>query len=297
MGAAMAGRLLEAGWPLVVYNRTRGAAQPFADRGAAVGASPREVAEKADIVMTMVTDDAAVRDVVFGADGVLAGLGTGKVLADLTTASPARAIEIESAAAGIGARTLDVRVSGSIEPARKGELLILAGGDSQTLDRTRPVLEVLGRKIIHTGSHGTAAVTKLALNILLGLEMQALAEAFTLARKAGISAEVIAETIGSSGLSSPFITSKLALIRSGDFAPTFTLRLMQKDFALALDEGVRLATPLPATAAADEVAKAGMANGLGDLDFAALYLAQTMLSGVKPESAPKEHVKEPAQAI
>ncbi|MBI2843213.1 MAG: NAD(P)-dependent oxidoreductase [Armatimonadetes bacterium] len=297
MGSALATRLIEAGWPLIVYNRTAGATRPFASKGATVASSPREVAEDSDIVITMVSDDSAVRSVVFGDDGAIAGLGDGKTLADMTTASPGLAIELERAVAVVGAKTLDVRVSGSVEPARKGELLILVGGDSQVIERICPILDVLGRKIIRTGGHGTAAIVKLALNILLGLEMEALAEAFVLAGKAGVSPDVTSDAIKSSGVASQLITGKLKLLREGDLERRFALRLMQKDFNLALEEGTRLASPLPATAAANEVAKAGVANGFGDYDFAALYLAIAALAGLSPEPAAAEHLKEPAQAV
>lgn len=282
MGARMARHVIGAGWPLVVYNRTAEATRPFAERGAAVAHTPDKVAHSSDIVFTMVSDDSAVRSVVFGDNGVLAGLGQGKVLVDMTTASPGLALELESAASKVGAATLDVRVSGSVDAAEKGELLILIGGDHRVVDRVRPILDLFGRKFIRTGGHGSAAIAKIALNVILGLQMQALSEAIVLATKTGLALAVIAEVVEASGVASPFIRGKLRLVLEGDFERRFSLRMMQKDLRLALSEAERSATVLPATTAANETAKGGLCFGVGELDVAALYLALAEASGVKP---------------
>lgn len=297
MGNPIAMRILDAGWNLVVYSRSPEASHPFANRGATVAVNPREVAEESDIVFIMVTDDEAVRDVVFSDNGVLAGLSDGKILVNMTTSSPALTLELKSAASGVGARTLDVKVSGSVDAAESGNLLVLIGGDPQVINRVCNVLDLLGRKVIRTGEHGTAATLKLALNLMLGLEMEALAEAFAFARKSGIPSGVISEAISISGMASPFITGKLKLIISNDLAKRFSLRLMQKDLALVLSEGARQSVPLPATAAANEMAKAGMARGYGALDAVSLYTALAKISGIKPESATSARSKEPAQSV
>jgi 3-hydroxyisobutyrate dehydrogenase-like beta-hydroxyacid dehydrogenase len=293
----MARRIQEAGWPLVVYNRDIGATKPFAEKGIKVAGNPREVAASSDIVFSMVTDDQAVRNIAFGRDGIFAGLREDKIYADITTASSELALELQSAATGIGAKTLDVKVSGSIEPAEKGELLILVGGDSQAIERVRPVLEVLGRKIIRTGSHGTASLIKIAINVLLDLQMEALSEALVITQKAEIATDVIAEAINSSGMSSPFIKGKLQTIQNQDYRSQFALRLAQKDLELALDESKRLMAPIPATAATNEVAKSALAAGLGDKDMSALYLLITSLAGTVAEPIKSKTMKEPAQSM
>ncbi|HOK53972.1 MAG TPA: NAD(P)-dependent oxidoreductase [Armatimonadota bacterium] len=300
MGTPMANRLLDAGWKLIVYDRKETACRVLVLKGAAIAVNPREVAEKADIVLTMLSDDNAVRDAAFGDNGIFAGLGEGKILADISTTSLGLALDLEAAASGVGAKSLDVRVSGSIDHAQTGDLLILVGGNSQVLERVRPVLEVLGKKIIHTGGHGTAASVKIALNILLGLEMQALAETMVLARKSGIAPLIMSEVITSSGLASPLIISKLKQIHNNDFNLRFALKYMQKDLGLALDEGQRLNVPMPAVASVNEVAKAGIAAGYGDIDCSVLYLVIAQMSGLQIETTVSDTqalTEEPAHAI
>lgn len=296
MGRPIVNRIMDAGWHVVVYDRKDEVAKPFAEHGATVAGSPREVAENADIVFTMVTDDTAVRDVVFGGTGVFAGMSEGKILVDMTTASPELALELESEGSEIGVKTLDVRVSGSVDAAESGDLLVLIGGESQVIDRVCPVLDLIGRKFVRTGGHSTAAVVKLALNVLLGIEMEALAEAYILARKSGIAPSVISEAISISGMASPFIKGKLKLINANDYGRRFSLRLMQKDLRLALAEGEHTCTPLPATSSTNEMAKAAMARGYSDLDMASLFMAFSKISGVRQEAVSARQ-KEPAQAV
>lgn len=190
-----------------------------------------------------------------------------------------------------------MKASGCLEEAQKGELVLIAGGDPEALERVRPIMETFSSKIIYFGGHGSAAAAKLALNILLGLEMQALAEALVFAEKQDIDPEVMAEAIGSSMVASPHIETKLKQIMSGDYGKRFKLRLLKKGFELVLKEAGRMSVSLPCVAAANETAKTGLATGYGNFDIAAIYLALGNLAGVKKEPVGEVQEKEPSPAI
>lgn len=297
MGKPMAMRIADAGWPLIVYNRTASAARPFMHKGIELAASPEDLAQRSDVIIIMVSDDAAVRDVAFRPDGVFAGIGEGKIVIDMSTTSPELALDLEAAAANYGAASFSAKVSGSTDAASEGKLLILAGGGEDVLHRVRPILQPMGSKIIYVGGQSRANVMKLALNMILGLEMQALAEAYTLASKAGIAPDTIADAISSSGMSSKVINGKLRLLKQNDYKRRFGLAYIQKDFMLALDEADRLRVSVPATAVANETAKVGLAQGLARADFAALYVVLARMAGMSVEPSQGKEQEEPAQAI
>src|SRR6185312_13430194 len=189
MGLPMARNLLKAGFPLTVWNRTRSKAEQLEKEGAKVANSPREVAAASDITFTIVSDPPALEQVLWGESGALAGLCRGNVLIDSSTVSPALARRVSQACAERGADFLDAPVTGGTWGAEKGELVFMVGGKKETLDRAKPVLEAIGKRFFLLGPNGAGQTVKLAMNLLLALEVQALAESLALVTKAGIPGE------------------------------------------------------------------------------------------------------------
>ena len=270
MGRPMAANLLKAGFPLAVWNRTRAKADGLAKDGASVAASPREAAAAADVLLTIVSDPPALESVLWGADGALAGLRKGSILVDSSTVSPALARRIAAACAERGAEFLDAPVTGGTWGAEKGELVFMVGGEAAALERVRPVLEAMGKRFFHLGPHGAGQTVKLAMNLLLALEVGALAEAMALVARAGVAPEKLVEVMQSSMARAAVLDIKAPMILRGEYAPSFPLRLMHKDLGLALELANQLGVPLPATAAAREVYSAVRGASSEDVDYAAV---------------------------
>jgi 2-hydroxy-3-oxopropionate reductase len=270
MGRPMGLNLLKAGYALTVWNRTASRAEPLVAAGARLAASPREVAEAADVLFTIVSDPPALEEVLWGKDGVLGGLRRGSIYVDSSTVSPALARKVAAACAERGARFLDAPVTGGTWGAEKGELLFMVGGEAATLAEVEPVLGVLGKRWFHLGAHGAGQTIKLAMNLILALQVGALAEALALVTGAGIQGEKLVEVLQSSMARAPVLDVKAPLLLKGEYAPSFPLRLMHKDLGLALDLGNQLGVALPATAAAREVYNYVKGAAKEDLDYAAV---------------------------
>jgi 3-hydroxyisobutyrate dehydrogenase len=270
MGKPMALNLLKNGFALTVWNRTRAKADEVAQQGARVAASPREAAAAADVLITMVSDPAALEEVLFGAEGALAGLRRGSVLVDSSTVSPALARRIAAACAERGADFLDAPVTGGTWGAEKGELVFMVGGARAVLDRVEPVLAAMGKRFFHLGPHGAGQTVKLAMNLILALEVDALAEAVALVAGAGLEAEQLIEVLQSSMARAPVLDIKAPMILEQRYAPSFPLRLMHKDLGLALELANQIGVPLPATAAAREIYNAVKGAAREDVDYAAV---------------------------
>src|SRR4051812_18570124 len=193
MGSGVARRLLDAGHTVAVWNRTRAKAEPLLDAGAHWAASPKEVAERSEIVFTMVTNTAAVQAVTEGPDGILAGLARGTVYVDMSTASPANTRALAETVAAVGAQMLDAPGSGSVITLEEGKLSIMVGGDAETFERVRPVLEAIGPRVFHLGPNGAAVTMKIAINLSLAVQMLAFSEGVLLAEKTGIGREQAVE--------------------------------------------------------------------------------------------------------
>ena len=284
MGSRMARRLQVAGYDLTVYNRSRHRLLPLQQTGAKTAATPREVAAGADAVLSCVADDQALEQVLLGPDGALAGARPGTLFIDLSTVSPAACRTLARQVLASGHRFLDAPVSGSTPQAERGELLIFVGGDLDAYDQARPILDVLGRQSFLIGASGSGAKMKLCVNTLLGLGMQALAEAITLGLKAGLELERFLEVLGQTAVLSPSQRSKLANVRNGVYAAEFPLRLMDKDYHLIRDTADELSVAMPATAAARHVCAAERvheaATGQQE-DFSAVIRAMERKGGVK----------------
>jgi 3-hydroxyisobutyrate dehydrogenase len=270
MGRPMALNLVKAGFPLVVWNRTAARTEEIVRAGAARAASPRAVAEQSDVVITIVSDPPALESVLWGAEGALAGLRRGSVLVDSSTVSPELARRAAQAAAERGAEFLDAPVTGGTWGAEKGELVFMVGGEARALERVRPVLEAIGKRFFHLGPHGAGQTVKLAMNLLLALEVGALAEALALVSAGGVEPQKLIEVMQASMARAPVLDIKAPMILARDYAPSFPLRLMHKDLSLALDLARQLGLPLPTTAAAHQVYTAVYNAAREDLDYAAV---------------------------
>ena len=267
MGSGMARRLLGAGFPLTVYNRNPERAAPLADEGAHVAASPREAAARADVVLSMVSDDVAARAVWLGEQGALAGAARGTVLVDCSTVTVGWIDELSRAAVAAGCALLDAPVTGSKPQAAAGELLFLVGGSAEALEIARPVLAVMSRAIVHLGPTGSGALLKLVNNFLCGVQAASLAEAIALVERSGLDRTKALEVLTAGAPGSPLIKTLAARMTAGDYTPNFTLKLAAKDMNYAVGEGRRHGMSLSTVGPVLDLYGRAIADGHGDEDF------------------------------
>jgi 3-hydroxyisobutyrate dehydrogenase len=270
MGSGMARNILKAGYELAVNNRTIDKARPLESEGARVATTPREAARDADMVISIVADDSASRAVWLGDDGALAGAKLGAILVESSTLTSAWVRELAQHAADRGCAFLDAPVRGGNKDAAAGNLNFLVGGDESTLDRARPVLEAMSRRIDHLGPVGSGATMKLISNMQVAVQVAALAEGLVLAERAGLDMDQAVTLLINGSPGSPIVKGKAALIAARDYQTAFALRWMHKDLSYALEEGVSHDAPLPTAAAAREIYRLAIAQGRGDDDFAAI---------------------------
>ena len=270
MGHPMGANLLKAGHELTVWNRTASRGDDLVAQGANRAASPREVAAASEVVLTIVSDPPAVESVLWGESGVFSGLRRGSVLIESSTVSPGLEKRAAAAAVGMGAEFLEAPVTGGTWGAEKGELVFMVGGEVSTLKRVEPVLGAMGKRWFHLGPVGAGQTVKLAMNLLLDLEVEAFAEALALVTRAGVPGQSLLEVMQSSMGRSPVIDLKGAMMLKNEYKPSFPLRLMHKDLGLALDLANQLGVPLPAAAASREVLSAVKGAVTEDVDFSAL---------------------------
>jgi 3-hydroxyisobutyrate dehydrogenase-like beta-hydroxyacid dehydrogenase len=275
MGRPMGHNLLKAGFPLVVWNRTASRADSLVTAGARLAASPSEAAAAADVLISIVSDPPALEAVLWSSNqksgGAFAALKKGAIYIDSSTVSPVLARKIADASKSAGIRFLDAPVTGGTWGAEKGELLFMVGGEIETLEAARPVISAMGKKIFHLGPNGAGQTIKLAMNLLLALQVDAFAEALALATGAGVAGEKLVEVMQSSMARSGVLDVKAPVMLKGDYTPSFPLRLMHKDLGLALDLGNQLGIPLPAAAAAREIYNSVKGSSKDDLDYAAVF--------------------------
>jgi 3-hydroxyisobutyrate dehydrogenase-like beta-hydroxyacid dehydrogenase len=275
----MAKRLLAAGHTLTGYNRTKAKAQWLLDCGMKWGETPRVVSEAADIVFSMVTHTQALQAVTGGPDGILAGLGAGKIYIDMSTVSPAASREVARQVEARGAQMLDAPVSGSVTTLEEGKLSFMVGGDRQALDKARPILEAIGPKVTHVGANGLAASMKIATNLSLAVQMLAFSEGVLLAEKSGIPRETAVEVLLNSVMASPMVKYRGPFVLKMPDEAWFDVNMAQKDVLLALEMGLQLDVPLPTTAIANQMLTAARAMGLADKDFAILFEVLSRMAG------------------
>jgi 3-hydroxyisobutyrate dehydrogenase-like beta-hydroxyacid dehydrogenase len=274
MGKPMAQNVLRAGFPLVLWNRTRSKADDLVRVGAKLADNLREVAAQSDILITIVSDPPALEEVLFGSSGAktgaLDGLHKGAILIDSSTVSPDTAHRLAAACIERGVDFLDAPVTGGTWGAEKGELVFMVGGEAKVLDRAKPVLEAMGKKFFLLGPNGAGQTVKLGMNLLLALEVDALAESLALVTKAGVVAERLIEVMQSSMGHAPLLDVKAPLILKNKYPASFPLRLMHKDLRLALELARRQGTKLPAAEAAYATFTAVKNTSQDDPDFAAV---------------------------
>jgi 3-hydroxyisobutyrate dehydrogenase len=283
MGSRMAGRLLSAKGDIVVYNRTRARAEPFAQLGATIADSPRELAAQVDVIFSSVANDAALEAVMFGADGVLSGARSGATIVEMSTVNPETSRRLHESAASTGVSVLDAPVSGSTVQAEQGQLVIFVGGEEDAYERCRPLLAVLGAKNFYLGASGSGATMKLCVNAMLGLGVQALAESIALGLKAGLPRERFLQVLSETAVVSPSQKAKIENARKNEYPAAFALRLMFKDFGLIVDLAKSLSVSMPATAAAVQVAAAENARETAahsDEDFSVVVRAMEHAAGI-----------------
>lgn len=273
MGAGMAGRLLGANCSLAIYNRNREKAAPFEKAGAFIADSPREAAARADVVIAVVSDDAASRSIWLGENGALAGAAPGTVLVESSTLSVDWVKELAAAAAAHKCEFLDAPVTGSKPQAAAGELLFLVGGSATALEKARPVLSVMSRDAVHLGPTGSGALLKLINNFMCGVQAASLAEATALIGRSGLDRAKALGVLMNGAPASPLVKTLNTRASAGDFAPNFVLRLMAKDLAYAAKEGDQHHLKLQTAAAALAVFQQAIASGYGEKDFSAVIEA------------------------
>jgi len=272
MGVRMAGRLLDAGHTVTVYNRTRERTRSLGARGARIADTPRNAATGADALITVLADPPAVRAVAGGSDGFLAGLGAGSLWADMSTVSPAASRDFAARAADHGVRMIDAPVSGSLGAAERGMLLVLAGGAARDVAAAKPLLDVLGRATLHLGPTGSGSAAKLAMNAFLCAAMGAATEAVRLGVAAGLDRGTLVEALARTEIMPAWVLGKLERLGEGDVRPAFKLDLALKDLRLVEQVADETGDDLPLLDAVRDRYEAAVTAGLGALDFSAVGL-------------------------
>jgi 2-hydroxy-3-oxopropionate reductase len=277
MGKPMAENLIEAGYDLVVYNRTRAKAEEL--EGAMVAGSPKEVAERSDLIITMLPDSPQVDEVLAGEDGVFEGVEDGNLIVDMSTISPVVTEELSERARERGASMLDAPVSGGDVGAIDGTLSIMVGGSEEDFGRALPLFEVMGDTVIHVGPVGTGQVVKAANQIVVALTIEAVSEALVLGSRGGVAPEKILDVLGGGLAGNKVMEVKREKLLDHSFDPGFKVELHHKDLGIALAAGREYGVTLPVTAVVDQMLQDLITNGRGDRDHSALLTLVEESSG------------------
>ena len=280
MGSRITKRLLSKGHAVTGYDLFPAKEKELVAMGGKWASSPRAVCEAADTTFVMVTNTAALEGASAGPDGLLAGLGAGKLLVDMSTVGPAASRALAAKVKAKGADMIDAPVSGSISMVETGKLSIMVGGDRAAFDRAKPLLEEIGQKVTYIGENGLALSMKLATNVSIAVQMLALAESVVLAEKAGVSREIAVDVLTNSAIASPLVQYKGPLVLKMPEQPMFSASMMQKDVTLALELAREVQVTLPTAAVVNEFLSSARAQGLGEQDFAILYTVLAHMSGV-----------------
>src|SRR5216683_6006691 len=281
MGGGMASNLLKAGYTLTVWNRSAEKCAPFARKGARVADTPADAARDVDLVMYSLSDDQAVEEVVFGAKGILSGIKAGQIAIDMSTVLPATSLREEEAYAKRGVDFLDAPVFGSKQESADAKLWIMAAGNKAIYEKVKPVLEHLGQTVHYFGKNGNAAAMKLVGNLIVALEMEALAEGFVLAQKAGLDLNTVMEVVKVADFRSPLLVSNGQNILNRDFSTSFALELMLKDADIIEKFGEGLRSPIPALRVVERNLASAVDLGFGNENASALVKALEKEAGVQ----------------
>jgi 3-hydroxyisobutyrate dehydrogenase-like beta-hydroxyacid dehydrogenase len=280
MGGRVTKRLLDAGHTVTGYNRTKSKAGWLLKAGMQWADSPRAVAESADIIFTMVTNTNALQEVLTGSDGILDGLGQGKIYIDMSTVSPNASRKLAEQIAAKGAHMLDVPVSGSVITLEQGNLSLMVGGEEAIFERVKPILLDIGPKVNYVGTNGQAVLMKIAINLNLQVQIEGFYEGLLLAVKGGILLETALEVMLNSVIASPSLKYRTPFILQPPDEAWFNVDMMQKDMLLALEMSRELNVPVPAVAVSNEVLTSARALGLAKEDFAIVYKVLARMAGM-----------------
>lgn len=295
MGTAIAERLLEAGYPLLVTNRTREKSAALEVRGAVVASTPRDLAGQVDVILTSLADDDALEAV---AADVVASARPRSVLVDVSTVSPGVSARVASLAGAAAVEYLRAPVSGNPAVVRAGNLTFIVSGAQETLERVEPVLRAIGPTVHHVGDGEQARIVKLAINSMIAGLAQLMAEALVLGESAGVSRAALLDVMGSSAAGAPFVKYKTEPLLRDDFSATFTTALMEKDIDLVLDAADEAGVALPIAREMKRHLRAAIEAGYADDDFIALFLHLRKASGLDEVAAPPASVSEqPEQEV
>ncbi len=281
MGSRIAHRLLDHGYQLRVYDKNLASVESIATLGAVVANNVQELAGAVDVVLSCLTNDAAVRSVYSGADGVFASARPGSVVLEMSTISPDTSRELHNLGAARGIEVLDVAISGSTPAAEQGILTLLAGGKPELFRAAKPIFQSIAKQYFLLGESGSGTVMKLVVNTLLGVGMQAIAEAVVLGEKAGLDRERLLEVLSKTAVIAPAHVGKLARAAANDYSPQFPLRLMNKDFELILQAAAKEHVSMPATEAAFNVNSEELAMNK-EIDFSAVLRRMEEVAGFEP---------------
>jgi 3-hydroxyisobutyrate dehydrogenase-like beta-hydroxyacid dehydrogenase len=283
MGAAMAGRLLDAGTPLVAWNRTRSKAEPLAERGASVVDAITDLTS-CDVVFVMVSTPADVEQVVTGAGGLLSGERRPGIIVDCSTISMDVSAQVRAAATEAGVGFLAAPVSGNPFVVQGGGACIVASGPQETFERARPHLEAIAKTVVHAGEEEQSRLVKLAHNLYLGVMVQALAEVTTLVEKGGTSREAFLEFLNGTVVASDWVRNRTEDIVRREWKATFTTELLRKDFDLGLATARQLEVPMQVGGAVHQIIATAIGHGYRDEDFLSLYDLQAEGAGLDPKA-------------
>jgi len=250
MGSQMAKRLVDAGFKVVVYDRNRDKIEALSAQGAAKASSVRTLAMEADVIMSCLSNDEAVRDVYEGDNGVILSAAAGNIVVEMSTVSPETSREIWRMGETRGLEVLDVAISGGPQVAEQGALTLLAGGSESTFNDCAPIFAALSRQHFLLGPNGSGTTMKLVVNAIMGVSMQAIAEAVALGEKLGLRRERLLDVLSRTAVVAPAQQGKLLRAAAGDYSPQFPMSLMNKDFHLVMERAAATGVPMPATAAA-----------------------------------------------
>lgn len=281
MGSGMASNLLKAGYKLTVWDRSAEKCEPFARKGARVADTPADAVRDVDLVMYSLSNDQAVEDVVFGAEGILTRIKQGQIAMDMSTVLPATSLREQGAYAKRGADFIDAPVFGSKNESANAKLWIMAAGNKASFEKVKPVLEHLGQTVHYFGKNGNAAAMKLVGNLIVALELEALAEGLVLAQKAGLDLNTVMEVVKVADFRSPLLVGNGQNILKRDFAPSFALKLMLKDADLIEKFANSLQSPIPALRVVEQNLAAAVALGSGNENASALIKALEKAAGVE----------------
>jgi 3-hydroxyisobutyrate dehydrogenase len=280
MGSRIAKRLLDHGYQLQVYDRDVAKAQAIASHGGIVAKNVLELARTADVLLSCLTNDEAVQSVYTGPEGVFAAARTGTIVLEMSTISPEISRDLHKLGSTVGVEVMDVAISGSTPAAEEGTLTLLVGGNRELFRAAEPIFQAIAKQFHLLGGPGSGTAMKLVVNTLLGVGMQAIAEAVVLGEKAGLDRERLLEVLAKTAVITPAHVGKLARAATNNYSPQFPLRLMNKDFQLILAAAAQEHVPMPATEAAFRVNEDELAHSKNEEDFSVVLRRMEELAGI-----------------